>query len=286
MSEIPKRLAPRLETFRELCLKSGNLCAYPGCGALMMNEEGLFIGQLYHIEAAEPDGERFNPEMTNEQRRSAANLMLMCYPHHRETNNVAKYSVADLKKMKAAHERRFSRPDRATRERVARLNWAALVGAGVVAGMSIGGIVQQIRSALDVLMRPAREPEAEPRPLRKELLNILRLAPRGTVHCYSRDPLHLAVAEAFIELFQESGWYIDRLQKPLPFKGGNDPDFDNSALMLFAVRDPHQKPIAKIAIEEFFDMSGFKRGPDPDITTDVEGGRIIRLYIPIGVKLP
>jgi hypothetical protein len=26
----------------------------------MMNEEGLFIGQLCHIEAAEPGGERFN----------------------------------------------------------------------------------------------------------------------------------------------------------------------------------------------------------------------------------
>lgn len=85
MSEIPKRLAPQFETFRELFLKSGNLCAYSNCDAPMMTEDGVFVGQLCHIEAAEPGGERFNPTMTNEDRRSASNLMLMCYPHHRQT---------------------------------------------------------------------------------------------------------------------------------------------------------------------------------------------------------
>jgi hypothetical protein len=50
--------------------------------------------------------------------------------------------------------RRFSRPDRAMREKVARLNWAALVGAGVVAGASMGGTVRQIRSAFDALEHP------------------------------------------------------------------------------------------------------------------------------------
>ena len=89
------------------------------------------------IEVAEPGGERFKPAMTNEERCSASNLMLMCHPHHRETNDVARYPFADLKRMKAAHERRFSRSERALREKLAQLNWAALVGAGVVAGMSI-----------------------------------------------------------------------------------------------------------------------------------------------------
>jgi hypothetical protein len=177
MTEVPKRLKPSFDTFRELFLKSGNLCAFPGCDTLMMTEAGLFIGQLCHIEAAELGGERFNPSMTNEERCSASNLMLMYYPHHRETNDVARYTVADLKRMKAAHERRFSRPDRAMREKAARLNWAALVGAGVVAGMSIGGIVQQIRSVFDALVRPSKESDAEPRTLRNELKQGLRYAP-------------------------------------------------------------------------------------------------------------
>lgn len=116
MSEKAKRLAPKGETLRELFLKSGNLCAFPGCGQLMMDIEGTFIGQVCHIEAAEEEGERFNAAMTNEDRRAVSNLMLMCYPHHQKTNDVAAYPVERLKQMKEDHERRFSRADRAILE--------------------------------------------------------------------------------------------------------------------------------------------------------------------------
>lgn len=84
----------------------------------MMNEQGQFIGQVCHIEAAEKGGERFKLKMTNEQRRSAPNLMLMCYEHHTVTNDVKKYSVSKLRKMKSEHERRFSAPDRAILQRL------------------------------------------------------------------------------------------------------------------------------------------------------------------------
>jgi hypothetical protein len=93
MKEEPKRLKPKPETLRVLFLKSGNLCAFPNSKALMMNEKGVFIGQLCHIEAAEEGGERFNPHMTNEDRRAAANLMLMCYPHHKITNDEQEYPI-------------------------------------------------------------------------------------------------------------------------------------------------------------------------------------------------
>lgn len=108
MQEKPKRLAPTKEVLRELYLKSGNLCAYPGCHNVMCDEAGNFIGQICHIEAAEEGGERFNPHMTNEERRAAGNLMLMCYEHHVVTNNVAEYPVSRLKQMKKAHEDKFS----------------------------------------------------------------------------------------------------------------------------------------------------------------------------------
>jgi hypothetical protein len=52
IKEIPKRLAPSGDTLRELFLKSGNLCAMPGCERLMMNSAGLFVGIVCHIEAA------------------------------------------------------------------------------------------------------------------------------------------------------------------------------------------------------------------------------------------
>ncbi len=113
MPETVKRLEPKKEVLRELFLKSGNLCAFPGCERLMLNIEGVFVGQLCHIEAAEEGGERFNAQMTNEDRRAAANLMLMCYEHHTVTNNVEDYPVERLRQMKRDHENRFSHPDRA-----------------------------------------------------------------------------------------------------------------------------------------------------------------------------
>lgn len=106
--EKAKRLQPTKETIRHLFALSGNLCAFPNCDHLMISATGTFIGQICHIEAAEEGGERFNKNMSNEERRAPSNLMLMCYKHHQETNNVEVYKVEDLQKMKANHERLFS----------------------------------------------------------------------------------------------------------------------------------------------------------------------------------
>lgn len=105
--EIPKRLTPTLETLRELYLKSGNQCAFLGCQKEMINAQGQFIGQICHIEAAMRGGERFNENQTNEDRRSYSNLMLMCYEHHIETNDVDKFTVGRLKEFKRLHESKY-----------------------------------------------------------------------------------------------------------------------------------------------------------------------------------
>jgi len=102
--ESAKRLAPTKETLRELFLKSGNLCAFPGCNALIMDKEGRFIAELCHIEAAEKGGERFNEKMTNEERRAFGNLVILCHEHHVVTNDVGSWQVARMQEMKANHE--------------------------------------------------------------------------------------------------------------------------------------------------------------------------------------
>lgn len=107
-TEEVKRLMPSKEVLRELYLKSGNQCAFPGCTHLMMDSSGDFIGQICHIEAAEPGGERFNPGQSNEERRAFLNLMLMCHAHHKKTNNVSIYPVDVLQRMKRDHENKFS----------------------------------------------------------------------------------------------------------------------------------------------------------------------------------
>ncbi|QGG46849.1 hypothetical protein [Heliorestis convoluta] len=106
--EKSKRLTPTIEVLRELYLKSGNQCAYPGCTKVMINSGGVFVGQVCHIEAAMPGGPRFNEKHTNEERRSFDNLMLMCYEHHKITDKVDEFPVNRLKDMKESHEKKFS----------------------------------------------------------------------------------------------------------------------------------------------------------------------------------
>lgn len=111
-NEVVERYAPRYATMRELHLKSGNICAHPTCERLLMDVEGVFVGQVCHIEAAQEGGPRFNAAMSNEERRQFSNLMLMCYDHHIKTNDVVAYPVDRLRKIKADHELRFTDPAR------------------------------------------------------------------------------------------------------------------------------------------------------------------------------
>lgn len=106
--EDVKRLAPKQEVLRELYIKSGNECAFPGCHNVLVDENGKFVGEVCHIEAAMPGGERFNPNMTNEDRRSFDNLLLLCHQHHVVTDDVNEYTVEKLREMKRNHEARYS----------------------------------------------------------------------------------------------------------------------------------------------------------------------------------
>lgn len=108
MSEKVKRLKPTLDTLRELYLKSGNKCAFPGCHEIMIDENGVFIGEVCHIEGAMPGGERFNKNQSNEERRKFENLMLMCHKHHKITDDINEYTIEKLREMKKNHEKKFT----------------------------------------------------------------------------------------------------------------------------------------------------------------------------------
>lgn len=112
ITSVPtKRLTPSKETIRNLLLRSGNECAFPNCHAVIFNDKNYLIGECCHIEAAMPGGERFNPNQTDEERRSYKNLLFLCHAHHIETNNVEIYSAEQLFKIKSDHEKRFSEKD-------------------------------------------------------------------------------------------------------------------------------------------------------------------------------
>ncbi|MCO5949843.1 hypothetical protein [Mucilaginibacter flavidus] len=110
MPEEPKRLAPAKETLNRLFAISGNECAFQGCTHSLFDEEYEFIAEICHIEAAMPDGERFNPLQTNEERRALANLVGLCHQHHVKTDNVTKYPVPVFQQLKRDHEARFLDP--------------------------------------------------------------------------------------------------------------------------------------------------------------------------------
>jgi hypothetical protein len=103
------RLSPKADVLRALFARSGNRCAFPGCTSSLINERNQFIAQVCHIEAAEEGGERFNPRQTDEERRQYENLLILCYPHHVETNDVDAYPAQMLLEIKATHEQNFEK---------------------------------------------------------------------------------------------------------------------------------------------------------------------------------
>ena len=105
------RLAPKTETLRALFTRSGNQCAFPGCTQPVVNVKNKFIAQVCHIEAASEGGERFNALSNDEYRRSYENLVILCYPHHIETDDIDEYTVEYLRQTKLDHEQQFLKSD-------------------------------------------------------------------------------------------------------------------------------------------------------------------------------
>lgn len=118
--ETPKRLTPASAVTRALYLASGNRCAFPGCRQVIMGVDGVLVGEICHIEAALPDGPRFNGDMTNEGRRALDNLILMCANHHTTIDeDVKTWDVVALRAAKVEHERIYTGAVDRLREQVA-----------------------------------------------------------------------------------------------------------------------------------------------------------------------
>lgn len=94
-------------TLKRLFGLSGNQCAFPNCRVPLVNQKNALDSNICHIEAAQEGGERFNPLMSDEDRADYENLILLCRQHHDETDDVLKYTVEVLKKMKRDHESAF-----------------------------------------------------------------------------------------------------------------------------------------------------------------------------------
>jgi hypothetical protein len=91
-------------TIKRLYALSDNRCAFPDCPVVFTSPNNITnFSNICHIEDAE-EGGRFNPNMTDIQRASFENLILLCPNHHIETNDTVKYTVDSLREMKQRHE--------------------------------------------------------------------------------------------------------------------------------------------------------------------------------------
>ena len=68
---------------------------------------GVLVGEIAHIQGPLPASPRFNPDMTNEQRREYENLLMLCGTHHTIIDTaVDEWSVSKLQDLKSSHEAR------------------------------------------------------------------------------------------------------------------------------------------------------------------------------------
>lgn len=100
------RLPPTPTTIKRLFAYSGNYCAMPDCSEMMIQENKV-VGQICHIESANPKGHRYNKKQDDEERRSYENLILFCPKHHKLSDDEGKFPVDKLKEIKKTHELKF-----------------------------------------------------------------------------------------------------------------------------------------------------------------------------------
>ena len=92
---------------------SGALCGYPECRVICVlqandNDPSAVIEQIAHIEANSHSGPRANPNLSQQERNSYENLILLCPTHHVLVDAQAStYTVEMLRTWKAAQETRY-----------------------------------------------------------------------------------------------------------------------------------------------------------------------------------
>ncbi|MFN3665140.1 MAG: hypothetical protein ACK4S0_03215, partial [Sediminibacterium sp.] len=95
------RLSIKIDVLRRLFAYSANQCAFPDCTEELVTNDGIYVGEICHIEAASEGGPRYNEFQSDEDRRKFENLVLLCHKHHRISD---KYDIEWMRKIKYDHE--------------------------------------------------------------------------------------------------------------------------------------------------------------------------------------
>lgn len=107
---LPSAMSISNKTQRQLCLASGNRCAFEGCRELLTADgsapdDPVILGEMAHIVGQSERGPRGDSPLTRNERDRYDNLILLCSRHHQLIDAKPEtYSVAKLKAMKETHE--------------------------------------------------------------------------------------------------------------------------------------------------------------------------------------
>lgn len=93
---------------KSLYAKSGNICAYPGCNCLLVEESNQ--SQIAHIISQQRNGPRHIDGYNGGNYDIEENLILLCAKHHHQIDdNPDDYPIEWLKKVKKDHEEYVSK---------------------------------------------------------------------------------------------------------------------------------------------------------------------------------
>jgi len=93
-----------------LCLKSGNCCALPECRKKLIvsgtaDDKDSIIGEVAHIKGERLGSARYDATMTDKERNSYKNLILVCGNHHKVIDDQPQtYTAEKLYVIKKEHE--------------------------------------------------------------------------------------------------------------------------------------------------------------------------------------
>ena len=95
-----RKQAPSSDIVKKLFQLSGNKCTFPKCKKKLVDDDGYLRGEICSIESNERGQPHFNPKLSDDERLSFDNLILLCDWHHKKVDyNGKKYSDEDLKKI-------------------------------------------------------------------------------------------------------------------------------------------------------------------------------------------
>jgi hypothetical protein len=106
---VPENRAYGVGVERALYLLSRGTCYYPGCVApaiVFVEDRPVCNLDIAHIHGANLNSARYDHSMSDRERASFVNLLLLCRPHHRLVDQIdpSSYSAETLREWKSARE--------------------------------------------------------------------------------------------------------------------------------------------------------------------------------------